>query len=96
MRKCCLKTDKEEIVPFCFGQFDKQWFYIYTTEVKNSDALKKVGCSLHLHVGSRQGSTGWVGGWGKAGDERGALGRGVGGGPSSHARWLAFIINFLI
>ncbi|KAK2572562.1 DENN domain-containing protein 10 [Acropora cervicornis] len=43
LRKCCLKTDKDEIVPFCFGQFDRQWFYIYTSEVKNSDALSKVG-----------------------------------------------------
>ncbi|XP_067035594.1 DENN domain-containing protein 10-like [Acropora muricata] len=42
LRKCCLKTDKDEIVPFCFGQFDRQWFYIYTSEVKNSDALSKV------------------------------------------------------
>ena len=43
LRKCCLKTDKEEIIAFCFGQFNKQWFYIYTSEVKNSDALSKVG-----------------------------------------------------
>ena len=43
LRKCCLKTDKEEIIPFCFGQFNKQWFYIYASEVKNSDALSKVG-----------------------------------------------------
>lgn len=43
LRKCCLKTDKDEIIPFCFGQFDKQWFYICTSEVKNSDALSKVG-----------------------------------------------------
>nr|XP_058969737.1 DENN domain-containing protein 10-like [Pocillopora verrucosa] len=42
LRKCCLKTDKEEVIPFCFGQFNKQWFYIYTSEVKNSDALSKV------------------------------------------------------
>ncbi|CAH3124244.1 unnamed protein product [Porites lobata] len=42
LRKCCLKTDKEEIIPFCFGQFNKQWFYIYTSEVKNSEALSKV------------------------------------------------------
>jgi len=42
LRKCCLKTDKEEIIAFCFGQFNKQWFYIYTLEVKNSEALSKV------------------------------------------------------
>ncbi|XP_068745894.1 DENN domain-containing protein 10-like [Montipora capricornis] len=43
LRKCCLKTDKDEFVPFCFGQFDKQWFYIHTSEVKNPvDALSKV------------------------------------------------------
>lgn len=43
LRKCCLKTDKEEFIAFCFGQFNKQWFYIFTSEVKNSDALSKVG-----------------------------------------------------
>lgn len=48
LRKCCLKTDKEEIIPFCFGQFNKQWFYIYTSEVKNSEALSKVGCHSSL------------------------------------------------
>ena len=53
LRKCCLKTDKEEIMAFCFGQFNKQWFYIYTSEVKNSDALNKVGSKTITFVAEK-------------------------------------------
>ena len=52
---------------FCFGQFNKQWFYIYTSEVKNSDALNKVGSKTITFVAeTRGGDTPRKIGWGCA------------------------------
>ena len=71
LRKCCLKTDKEEIIAFCFGQFNKQWFHIYTSEVKNSDALNKVGSDTITFVAEKRNLAGtFTSRWGRGGKSR--------------------------
>ncbi|XP_070541116.1 DENN domain-containing protein 10-like [Ptychodera flava] len=42
MKKCCLKPDSDGLVTFVFGQFKRQWYYIYTTAVEESPVLSKV------------------------------------------------------
>nr|XP_054765818.1 DENN domain-containing protein 10-like [Lytechinus pictus] len=42
MRKCCLSQDGAIIVPFVYGQYQREWFYIMTVPVENVSALKKV------------------------------------------------------
>ncbi|XP_032235611.2 DENN domain-containing protein 10 isoform X2 [Nematostella vectensis] len=43
MRKCCLNSEKgQELVSFCYGQLQRKWYYLYTTDVKNSSVMPKV------------------------------------------------------
>eukprot|EP00057_Strongylocentrotus_purpuratus_P030890 XP_782995.1 PREDICTED: protein FAM45A [Strongylocentrotus purpuratus] len=42
MRKCCLSQEGAIVVPFVYGQFHREWFYIMTVPVEYGSALKKV------------------------------------------------------
>ncbi|XP_066476584.1 DENN domain-containing protein 10 isoform X1 [Tiliqua scincoides] len=42
LRKCCLTDESKQLHPFVFGQCRLTWFYVVTTEVPDSSALKKV------------------------------------------------------
>ncbi|XP_038070968.1 DENN domain-containing protein 10-like [Patiria miniata] len=41
-RKGCLSTNNSAIVPYVYGQHNRQWFYIRTEEVNDAPALAKV------------------------------------------------------
>ncbi|XP_072177389.1 DENN domain-containing protein 10-like [Diadema setosum] len=41
-RKCCLSQENGIVVPFVYGQFRREWFYIATVPVENGTVLKKV------------------------------------------------------
>ncbi|KAI5617405.1 protein FAM45A, partial [Silurus asotus] len=42
MRKCCLSRDSEELHAFVFGQYQRTWYYLTSTEVQEPTALNKV------------------------------------------------------
>ncbi|KAK3727032.1 hypothetical protein QZH41_012548, partial [Actinostola sp. cb2023] len=43
LRKCCLKSEKsQDITPYLYGQYAKQWYYLYTSTTKNSTVMTKV------------------------------------------------------
>jgi hypothetical protein len=43
LRKCCLKAEKgQEVIPFCYGQLARKWYYLFTSAVKNTAVLDKV------------------------------------------------------